>query len=90
MMHGFSFSGFSVGFCINEEEGYLLPTIARKNDLWTFRLNAPVVIRAKVKQLLIRIGSVVPVLCHLHSRFAFPLVVALQRKRALLDSVVHT
>ena len=23
-------SGFSVGFCINEEEGYLLPTIARK------------------------------------------------------------
>ena len=23
------FSGFSVGFCINEE-GYLLPTIARK------------------------------------------------------------
>ena len=27
-----SFSGFSVGFCINEEEGYLLPTIARKID----------------------------------------------------------
>ena len=26
----FFFSGFSVGFCINEEEGYLLPTIARK------------------------------------------------------------
>ena len=25
-----TFSGFSVGFCINEEEGYLLPTIARK------------------------------------------------------------
>ena len=24
------FHGFSVGFCINEEEGYLLPTIARK------------------------------------------------------------
>ena len=24
------FSGFSVGLCINEEEGYLLPTIARK------------------------------------------------------------
>ena len=38
------------------------------------------------EQLLIRIGSVVPVLCHLHSRSAFPLVVALQRKRALLDS----
>ena len=38
------------------------------------------------EQLLMRIGSVVPVLCHLHSRFAFPLVVALQRKRALLDS----
>ena len=28
--HEKSFSGFSVGFCINEEEGYLLPTIARK------------------------------------------------------------
>ena len=40
------------------------------------------------EQLLIRIGSVVPVLCHLHSRFAFPLVVALQRKRALLDSIM--
>ena len=25
-----TFSGFSVGFCINEEEGYLLPTVARK------------------------------------------------------------
>ena len=25
-----TFSGFSVGFCINEEEGSLLPTIARK------------------------------------------------------------
>ena len=25
-----AFSGFSVGFCINEEEGYLLPNIARK------------------------------------------------------------
>ena len=32
------FSGFSVGFCINEEEGYLLPTIARKNNLPTFAL----------------------------------------------------
>ena len=42
-----TFSGFSVGFCINEEEGYLLPTTARKITLPTFRLNAPVVIRAK-------------------------------------------
>ena len=25
-----TFSGLSVGFCINEEKGYLLPTIARK------------------------------------------------------------
>jgi len=25
-----SFSDFSVGFCINEEKGYLLPTLARK------------------------------------------------------------
>ena len=29
-VEGKYFSGFSVGFCINEEEGYLLPTIARK------------------------------------------------------------
>ena len=27
-----SFSDFSVGFCINEEKGYLLPTLARKNN----------------------------------------------------------
>ena len=40
----------------------------------------------KEEQLLIRNGSVVPLLYHLHCRFAFPLVVALQRKRALLDS----
>lgn len=38
------------------------------------------------EQLPIGIGSVVPVLYHLHWRFAFPLVVALQRKRSLLDS----
>ena len=40
----------------------------------------------KEEQLLIRIGGVVPLLYHLHCRFAFLLVVALQRKRALLDS----
>ena len=46
------FIGFSVGFCINEEEGYLLPTIySSENNLPTFRLNAPVVIRAKVKEV---------------------------------------
>ena len=33
-----------------EEEGYLLPTIARKITLPTFRLNAPVVIRSKHRQ----------------------------------------
>ena len=38
------------------------------------------------EQLLIGIGSVAPFLSHLHSRFAFSLVVALQRNRALLDS----
>ena len=37
--------------CPNEEEGYLLPTVAWKNNLPTFRLNAPVVIRAKVKEV---------------------------------------
>ena len=31
-------------------EGYLLPTLARKITLPTFRLNAPVVFRAKVKR----------------------------------------
>ena len=46
-----SFSDFSVGFCINEEKGYLLPTQARKITLPTFRLNAPVIIRAKVKEV---------------------------------------
>ena len=38
-------------WCMNEEEGYLLPTIAWKITLPTFRLNAPVVIRAKVKEV---------------------------------------
>ena len=38
------------------------------------------------EQLLIGIGSVAPFLSHLHSRLAFPLVVALQRNRAFLDS----
>ena len=42
------FSGFSVGCCINREEGYLLPIWVRKTTLPTFQLNAPVVIRAKV------------------------------------------
>ena len=37
-------------FALNEE-GYLLPTIAQKNNLPMFRLNAPVVIRAKVKEV---------------------------------------
>ena len=43
----FPFSGFSVGCCINRE--VLLPTWVQKITLLTFRLNAPVVIRAKVK-----------------------------------------
>ena len=38
------------------------------------------------EQLLIGIGSVAPFLSHLHSKFALPLVVALQRNRSLLDS----
>jgi len=47
----FIFSDFSVGFCIYEEKGYLLPTLAWKIALPTFRLNAPVIIRAKVKKV---------------------------------------
>ena len=39
-----SFSGFSVGFCINEEKGYLLTNFISENNLPTFQLNAPVVI----------------------------------------------
>ena len=39
-----TFSGFSAGFCINEEKGYLLPTLAWKITLPMFQLNAPVVI----------------------------------------------
>ena len=38
------------------------------------------------EQLLIGIGSVAPFLSHIHCRFALPLVVALQRNCALLDS----
>ena len=45
-----NFSGFSVGFCINEEEDYLLPT-RWENSLPMYRLNASVVIRAKVKEV---------------------------------------
>ena len=44
-----TFSGFSVGFCINEEK---LPVtnLSSENNSPTFRLNAPIVIRAKVKR----------------------------------------
>ena len=34
-IHTQTFSGLSVGFCINEEEGYLLPTVARTFALMT-------------------------------------------------------
>ena len=42
------FIGFSVGFCINEEEGYLLPTIAQKitDDDWS--------IQSKRRQVIFR------------------------------------
>ena len=40
-----------ISCCLNEEKGYLLPTLARKITLPTFRLNAPVIIRAKVKKV---------------------------------------
>ena len=36
---------------VSEEKGYLLPTLARKIALPTFRLNAPVIIREKVKKV---------------------------------------
>ena len=62
----FPFSGFSVGFCINEEEGYLLPTIARKITLPTFRLNAPVVIRAKVKEVRTKTSLFIATLLRIH------------------------
>ena len=32
----YHFSGFSFGFCINREDSYLLPTIARKITCWRF------------------------------------------------------
>ena len=37
-----------------KDNHYLLPTIARKDNLPTFRLNAPVVIRANVSKLFFR------------------------------------
>ena len=36
------------GGCDNEKEGYLLSNLSLENNLLTFRLNVPVVIRAKV------------------------------------------
>ena len=48
---GFFFSGFSVGFCINEERRLSVTNYSSENNLPTFRLNAPVVIRAKVNKV---------------------------------------
>ena len=45
-----TFSGSTVGFCINEEEGCLLQTWFWKVTCQRFWLNPPVVIRAKVKK----------------------------------------
>ena len=39
-----TFSGFSVGCCLNREKGYLLPTWVRKISLPTFQLNDPVIV----------------------------------------------
>ena len=44
------FSGFSVGCCINEER-LSVTNLSSVNNLPMFRLNAPVVIRAKVKEV---------------------------------------
>ena len=41
----FSFSGFSVGFCINEEKRLSVTNYSSENDLPTFRLNASVIKR---------------------------------------------
>ena len=40
------FNGFPVGFCINEER-LSVTNLSSENNLPTFRLNVPVVIRAK-------------------------------------------
>ena len=44
-----TFSGSSVGFCINEDN-LSVTNLSSENNSPTFRLNAPVVIRAKVKR----------------------------------------
>ena len=44
------FSGFSVSCCINRER-LSVTNLSSGNNLPTFRLNAPVVIRAKVKEV---------------------------------------
>ena len=43
-----SFSGFSVGFCIIE---LAVTNFSSENNLLTFRLNAPVIIKAKIKEV---------------------------------------
>ena len=43
---GWTFSGFSVGFCIRGRSS--VTNLSSENNLLTFRLNVPVVIRAKV------------------------------------------
>ena len=54
-----SFSGFSVGFCINEER-LSVTNFSSENNLPTFRLNAPVVpdddwsIQSKCRQVISR------------------------------------
>ena len=45
----FSFSGFSVGSCTNERK-VICYQLGLENNLLTFRLNAPVVIRVKVRR----------------------------------------
>ena len=61
-----SFSGFSVGFCINEERRLSVTNYSSENNLPTFRLNAPVVIRAKVKEVRTKTLLFIATLLRIH------------------------
>ena len=61
----FLFSGFSVGSCINEEK-LSVTNLSSENNLLTFRLNAPVVIRVKLKEVRTNIAIYSHTLLRIH------------------------
>ena len=50
----------------NREKSYLLPNLSSKNNLPTFQLNAPVVIKAKVKEVQTNVAIYTHALLRIH------------------------